>query len=62
VRDYRDTVAYDKGKYDAFVLGMQERGIRLIGRGLWYLSAARTTDEIDHAAATAREVLGSMDR
>jgi glutamate-1-semialdehyde 2,1-aminomutase len=35
---------------------MQERGIRLIGRGLWYLSAAHTEAEIDQAIETAREV------
>jgi glutamate-1-semialdehyde 2,1-aminomutase len=62
VRDYRNTLAYDKAKYAAFVFGMQERDIRLIGRGLWYLSAAHTRDEIDHAVATAREVLEAMDR
>jgi glutamate-1-semialdehyde 2,1-aminomutase len=61
VRDYRDTLAYEKGKHAAFVFGMQERGIRLIGRGLWYLSAAHTRDEIDHAVTMAREVLGSLD-
>jgi glutamate-1-semialdehyde 2,1-aminomutase len=62
VRDYRDTLAYDKTRYAAFVFGMQERGIRLIGRGLWYLSATHTPDEIAHAVAPAREVLEAMDR
>ncbi len=57
VRDYRETFRYDKAKYAAFVLSMQQRGIRLIGRGLWYLSAAHTEAEIDHAVAMAREVL-----
>ena len=40
VRDYRETLTYDKGRYSRFVAGMQERGVRLIGRGLWYVSAA----------------------
>jgi glutamate-1-semialdehyde 2,1-aminomutase len=62
VRDYRDTLAYDKAKYAAFVFGMQERGIRLIGRGLWYLSAAHTPDEIDQAVAAAGEVLAALGR
>ncbi len=62
VRDYRDMLAFDKAKAAAFAFGMQERGIRLIGRGLWYLSAAHTADEIDHAVSTAREVLESMER
>src|ERR1051326_6461438 len=36
---------------------MQEWGIRLIGRGLWYLSAARTETEIAQAIVAARDVL-----
>ena len=58
--DYRGTFAYDKAKYAKFVGGMQERGIRLIGRGLWYLSAIHTEAEVDCAISTAREVLGEM--
>ena len=57
VGDYRDTLSYDKPRYAAFVRGMQDRGVRLIGRGLWYVSAAHTEAEIDHAIATAEEVL-----
>jgi len=57
VTDYRDTLTYDKAKYGKFVFGMQERGVRLIGRGLWYISAAHTQTEIDHAIAMASETL-----
>ena len=60
VRDLRDTFAYDRARYAAFAAAMQDRGLRLIGRGLWYLSAAHSTDEVDHAIATAREVLTSL--
>ncbi len=60
VRDLRDTYRYDKGQYARFVEGMQERGIRLIGRGLWYVSAAHTEAEIDHTIATAADVLREM--
>jgi glutamate-1-semialdehyde 2,1-aminomutase len=60
VRDMREAFAYDKAKYAQFARGMQERGIRLIGRGLWYLSAAHTESEIDHAIATAGETLKEM--
>lgn len=45
VRDYRDTLTYDKVKYARFVTEMHERGVRLIGRGLWYVSAAHTDAE-----------------
>ena len=57
VSDFRDTLSYDKARYARFVLGMQERGIRLIGRGLWYLSAAHTEADIDYALMVAKEVL-----
>jgi glutamate-1-semialdehyde 2,1-aminomutase len=62
VCDYRDTLSYDKALYARFVLAMQLRGIRLIGRGLWYLSAAHTEAEIDHCLAVAGEVFGTLRR
>jgi glutamate-1-semialdehyde 2,1-aminomutase len=36
---------------------MHERGVRLIGRGLWYISAAYTDVDVDEAIAVARDVL-----
>ncbi|MCY2964520.1 MAG: aminotransferase class III-fold pyridoxal phosphate-dependent enzyme [Planctomycetota bacterium] len=60
VRDYRDTLTYDKPAYAKFVVGMQDRGIRLIGRGLWYVSAAHSADDIDQAISTAYDVLKGM--
>src|SRR5260221_8863705 len=59
VRDFRETLSYDKPRYAAFVAAMQERGIRLIGRGLWYISAAHTREEIDRCIETAYEVLST---
>lgn len=60
VYDFRDTLSYDKAKGAAFVAGMQEEGIRLIGRGLWYLSAAHTQEDVDRALRAARKVLETM--
>ena len=60
VRDFRDTLSYDKKQYAAFVAGMQDRGIRLIGRGLWYLSAAHNEKDIEQAISTAYEVLKTI--
>jgi glutamate-1-semialdehyde 2,1-aminomutase len=57
VRDYRDTLAYDSSALAGFVRAMQDRGVRLIGRGLWYLSAAHTEADIDEALAAARSAL-----
>ncbi len=60
VRDYRDTLAYDRVRGMVFIRGMQERGIRIIGRGLWYLSAAHTDADIEHAIGMAYDVLCEM--
>jgi glutamate-1-semialdehyde 2,1-aminomutase len=60
VRDFRETLTYDKPRYAAFVTAMQERGIRLIGRGLWYISAAHTPEEIDRCIETAYEALKEL--
>ena len=57
VRDYRETLSDDKPAYARFVAGMHSRGIRLIGRGLWYVSAAHTPADLDRAISTAYEVL-----
>jgi glutamate-1-semialdehyde 2,1-aminomutase len=60
-RDYRDTLTADRAKLGRFVAGMHDAGVRVIGRGLWYISAAHTEQDIDHAVATARKVLAGMD-
>ena len=55
--NYRGTLSTDKGKLSKFVTGMQEEGIRIIGRGLWYISAVHTEAEIDYALDKAKKVL-----
>jgi glutamate-1-semialdehyde 2,1-aminomutase len=60
VKDYRDTLSYDTIKLNKFISGMHDRNIRLIGRGLWYISAAHTEADIDHAISIAKEVLGKL--
>ncbi len=59
-RDYRDTLSYDKAKLGKFIAGMHDRGIRIIGRGLWYISTAHTEDDMDQAIQTAEEVLTTL--
>lgn len=60
INEYRDTFSYDKAKLGKFIAGLHNKGIRVIGRGLWYISAAHTEEEIDHAIKTAREVLSTI--
>ena len=59
-RDYRDTFAADKPKLGRFIAAMHDRGIRIIGRGLWYISTAHTEQDIDQAITTARNVLETL--
>jgi len=60
VNDYRDTLIYDRDKLGKFISGMHDRGVRIIGRGLWYISAAHTEQDIDHAIKMVTEVLSKM--
>lgn len=62
VNDYRDTFSYDKAKLGKFIAGLHNKGIRVIGRGLWYISAAHTEKEIDQAIIAATEVLHEISR
>lgn len=55
--DYRDTLAADKAKLSQFIAAMHEEGVRVIGRGLWYISAVHTEEDIETAIATAEKVL-----
>lgn len=60
VKDYRDTFSYDKAKLGKFIAGMHDEGIRIIGRGLWYISAAHTEADIEQAIRTAEKVLSRL--
>lgn len=60
VKDYRDTFTYDKKKLGKFVSGMHNIGVRVIGRGLWYISAAHTEDDIETAIDKAKSVLQKL--
>ena len=60
VRNYRDTLQTDKEKLKKFIAGMHDNGVRIIGRGLWYISAVHTESEVDQAVAVSAEVLQSI--
>ena len=61
VTDYRTSLAYDKAKLGRFIAGMHNKGIRIIGRGLWYISAVHTENDILLAINTAKEVLKGLE-
>lgn len=60
VSDYRQTLRYDKAKLGRFIAAMHDERIRIIGRGLWYISAAHTEADIDHALEVSRRVLKDL--
>lgn len=59
-KDYRGVLMYDKAKLGKFIAGMHDEGIRIIGRGLWYISAAHEEQDIEHAINTARKVMAKV--
>lgn len=58
--NYRDCLDNDGKKYGEFAKEMLDRGIRLIGRGIWYISAVHTEEDIDEAINVANEVFHAM--
>ena len=57
IKDYRDTLSLDRTKLRKFISGMQDSKVRIIGRGLWYISAAHTEADIDEAIKKAENIL-----
>lgn len=60
INDYRGTLSADKAKLGEFIIKLQNKGIRVIGRGLWYISAVHTQEDIDKAIEAVNEVLAEM--
>jgi len=57
VKEFRETSVYEQPKSKMFIQGMQQRGVRVIGRGLWYISTVHEEKHIDHALEMAKETL-----
>jgi glutamate-1-semialdehyde 2,1-aminomutase len=55
--DYRSFLAADKERNRRFVAKMLDRDIRILGRGLWYLSMAHTAEDIAYTLETVESVL-----
>lgn len=60
VSDFRETLDADRAKLGRFIAGLHDRGVRVIGRGLWYISAAHTEADITHAIQISRDVLAGL--
>ncbi|MEZ4639196.1 MAG: hypothetical protein R2873_23350 [Caldilineaceae bacterium] len=61
IRDYRDYAIHcDKERYGQFTLEMLKRGVRLIGRGIWYISAAHSDEQIAQTLMAVEDSLRAM--
>jgi glutamate-1-semialdehyde 2,1-aminomutase len=59
-KDLRDTFAFDRAKLGRFVLGLQEAGVRILSRGMFYLSSAHSEEDVDHAVAASKAMMASL--
>ncbi len=55
LENYRDCLQSDTPLYESFVREMKDSGIRLIGRGLWYLSPLHTEEHFEYCLAQAAQ-------
>ncbi len=60
ISDYRESLACDRAKLSQFIAGMHDLKVRIIGRGLVYINAVHTKEDVDMAIAAAKNVLQSM--
>ncbi|WP_422080471.1 aspartate aminotransferase family protein [Ulvibacterium sp.] len=60
IKEFRELGTYEQPKSKMFVNGLQQRGVRVIGRGLWYISAVHRQEHIEHAIKVAKEVLAEL--
>jgi len=59
--DYREhAMSVDQEAYARFCEGMLERGIRLIGRGIWFTSTEHTEEDIIRTLKAADETLADL--
>jgi len=55
--DYRTFVSRDTDAYGRFWLALQERGVRVVPDGLWFVSTAHTQEDIDRTLEAVKEAL-----
>ena len=58
IEDYRGLILNcDQKRYERFAVGLLERGVRLLERGIWYGSTAHTDTHVEKTLETVEEVL-----
>lgn len=62
IESYRQLGACDRAAYAEFCAAMLLEGVRLIERGLWYVSAAHTEEDVALVLTAARRAMRAMAR
>ncbi len=58
IRDYREYAQHcDKERYHRFALALLQRGVRVAERGIWYISAAHTAEQVATTLQAVEEAL-----
>lgn len=60
VRDYRDFAATDRAGMARLHQALLDRGVNIVPRGLWFVSAAHTEDDIDQTVAAVADALSTL--
>ena len=60
IRNYREYVATDLARQRRFLIALQDRGVRVTGRGTWFLSVVHTDDDIDATLGAAADALAAI--
>jgi len=60
ITDYRTSLLMDVERYDQFVSALADRGVRIIPRGVWFLSAAHGEKDIELTLSAVAEALRAV--
>lgn len=60
VRDYRDFAATDRAAMARLHGLLMDRGVNIVPRGLWFLSTAHTTADVDETVEIAADALAAL--
>jgi glutamate-1-semialdehyde 2,1-aminomutase len=60
VRSYRDYARCDMATMGRLHTALLDRGVNIVGRGLWFLSTAHTEADIDQTIAAVAEALATL--
>lgn len=58
--DYRSATALNNARYHRLTAALMQRGVRVLERGLYYISTAHTEDDISETLTTFREVAANV--